>query len=311
MAQLIGIDLGGTTVKIGFLSENGEILNNWQIPTDTEENGKNILTDIVKSIDEKIVEFGYEKNEFLGAGIGVPGPVTNDGVLLGAVNLGWKEEVRIEEKLSELLGLPVKADNDANVATIGEMWTGSGSGATDMIFVTLGTGVGGGVITNGSIVKGANGGGGEIGHITVELNEGEACNCGKTGCLETVASATGIVRETEKALSKFEGSSILQSYEKLNAKNIFDAAKNEDEFALSMVDQLGQYLGLALANIASTTNPKAIVIGGGVSKAGSILIDVIKKHFTRFVFAANKNVDFEIAKLENDAGIIGAAYLVK
>ncbi len=311
MKKLIGIDLGGTTVKIGFLTVEGEIINHWQIPTDTSDAGKNILSDIVKSINEKIVEYGYEKEDFLGAGIGVPGPVTHSGVLLKAVNLGWQEEVNIEYEFSKMIDMPVRADNDANVATIGEMWQGSGEGARDMIFVTLGTGVGGGVITNGEIVKGANGGGGEIGHIAVDFEHGEKCNCGKTGCLETLASATGIVRETNKALKNYTGTTILSSYDNLNAKNIFDAAKNDDEFALEMVENLGRSLGFVLANIASTTNPETIVIGGGVSKAGTILTDVIKKHFVKYVFDSNKNVEFKIAKLENDAGIIGAAYLVK
>lgn len=312
MKKLIGIDVGGTTVKIGILDETGELLNHWSIYTDTSNHGKNILPDITNSINQKLVEQNIPKSEILGVGIGVPGPVDNNGILNGAVNLGWTKEVEIEKDLSKLLELPVHADNDANCASLGEMWRGSGLGAQNMIFVTLGTGVGGGIIANGKIIKGNNGGGGEIGHITVDRNDDAfLCNCGKKGCLETLTSATGIVKVAKKHLENYDGDTILRKYSNLNAKNVFDAAKKGDEFALSMLEIFGEYLAMALASISNITNPSTIVIGGGVSKAGSIIIKYIKRHFDQFVFYPNKEIEFKIASLGNNAGVIGAAYLVK
>lgn len=309
MKKIIGIDLGGTTVKMGLFLENGELLHSWFIETDTTDDGKNIISDIATSIEQVLKEQNVDFNDILGAGIGAPGPVTNDGVIHGAVNLGWSE-MNLAGALQKLINVPVYATNDANSAALGELWQGSAKGYLNMIFVTLGTGVGGGVIIDGNIVNGAHGGGGEVGHMPLILEDGEQCNCGRRGCLETVTSATGIVRETKKALIIYNEKTLLSNNDKLTARDIFDAAKAGDQFAITMVDKYSYYLGIGLAQMAAVTNPDVIIIGGGVSKAGTFLLDNVKKHFLGSVFPPIKDVQFKIAELENDAGIYGAAYLV-
>ena len=282
-----GVDVGGTTIKMGFFETDGKLLDKWEIKTDTTNGGENILSDIAKSIDNKLAQEGISKSDVQGIGVGVPGPVNSKGVVLKCVNLGWGV-FNVEEALSNLTGLMVKAGNDANVAALGEMWQGAGKGSEDMIMVTLGTGVGGGIIVDGKVIAGANGAGGEIGHITVNEDEIEACNCGQYGCLEQYASATGIVRMAKRKLAKTDAQTSLTSVDELSAKAIFDEAKSGDAVAVELVEELGKILGGALSNIAVVTNPEVIVIGGGVSKAGQILIDTIQKHFTESVFHACK-----------------------
>ncbi|MCM3586339.1 ROK family glucokinase [Mesobacillus maritimus] len=314
---LIGVDLGGTTIKMAFINFYGEILHKWEIPTDVSNEGKNITTDIANSIDEKLSEVGKTKSQVLGIGIGAPGPVNLDnGNIYEAVNLGWKEEYPLKSLLESETTLPVVVDNDANCAALGEMWTGAGNGAGDIVCVTLGTGVGGGVITNGDIVHGKSGAAGEIGHITSIADGGAPCNCGKTGCLETIASATGIVRMAMEELkqSKLNGRlrSIFNEEGKVSAKDIFDAARDGDQLASTVVDKVAFHLGMALANIANTLNPEKIVLGGGVSRAGSILLDAVTENFQRFSFPrVAKSTEISIAILGNDAGVIGSAWLVK
>lgn len=303
-----GVDVGGTTVKMGLFKENGQVLDRWEIITRTEENGAHILQDIADAIEEKISEKSIEKSQVQGIGIGVPGPVKADGTILTAVNLGWGV-FNVAEELEKLTGIRVKAGNDANVAALGEMWQGGGQGNTNVVMITLGTGVGGGIIINGEIVTGANGAGGEIGHIHVEDNETDSCNCGKKGCLEQMASATGVVRLAKKTLAASKEPSVLRTGE-ISAKTIFDAVKENDKLAMEVAEQFGKYLGTVLANVAAVTDPEVFVIGGGVSKAGDVLIQYIKKHYELRVFSACKDVKFSLAKLENDAGIYGAAKLV-
>lgn len=304
-----GVDVGGTTIKMGFFETNGKLLDKWEIKTDTTNGGDNILSDIAKSIDNKLAQEGISKSDVQGIGVGVPGPVNSKGVVLKCVNLGWGV-FNVEEALSNLTGLMVKAGNDANVAALGEMWQGAGKGSEDMIMVTLGTGVGGGIIVDGKVIAGANGAGGEIGHITVNEDEIEACNCGQYGCLEQYASATGIVRMAKRKLAKTDAQTSLTSVEELSAKAIFDEAKNGDAVAVELVEELGKILGGALSNIAVVTNPEVIVIGGGVSKAGQILIDTIQKHFTESVFHACKETRFVLAGLGNDAGMYGCVKML-
>lgn len=305
-----GIDVGGTTIKMGFFDvEKGELLEKWEIDTRKENGGVFILEDIASQIEKKLEEKKISKNEVAGIGLGVPGPVKADGTVVKCINLGWGI-FNVEEELSKKTGLSVKAGNDANVAALGEMWKGGGEGCKNLLLITLGTGVGGGIIVEGKMLSGSNGAGGEIGHVVVDETEEEVCGCGKKGCLEQYASATGIVRMAKKALAGYEQETPLKHIENLTAKDIFDEAKKGDIFALGQVEQMGRILGTAVANIACVVNPEMIVIGGGVSKAGNILIEAVEKYFKTRTFHACTNAGFALAKLGNDAGIYGAAYLI-
>ena len=304
-----GVDVGGTTIKMGFFETSGKLIDKWEIKTDTSNGGENILSDIAKAIDNKLAQEGISKNDVQGVGVGVPGPVNSKGIVLKCVNLGGGV-FNVEEELASLTGLKVKAGNDANVAALGEMWQGAGKGSEDMVMVTLGTGVGGGIIVDGKVIAGANGAGGEIGHITVNNDEIEACNCGQYGCLEQYTSATGIVRMAKRKLAKTDEETSLRAVEELSAKTIFDEAKKGDKIAGELVEELGKILGGTLSNIAAVTNPEVIVIGGGVSKAGQILIDTIHKHFTESVFHACKDTRFVLAGLGNDAGMYGCVKML-
>ena len=304
-----GVDIGGTTIKMGFFETTGNLIDKWEIKTNTENKGESMLSDVAQSIDNKLAQEGISKDDVQGVGIGVPGPVTSDGVVNRCVNLGWGVK-NVQEELSSLTGLKVKVGNDANVAALGEMWQGAAKGSKDVIVVTLGTGVGGGIIVDGKIVAGATGAGGEIGHITVNEAEIEPCNCGQYGCLEQYASATGIVRMAKRKLAKSDEATTLRNMEDLSAKIIFDEAKAGDEIAKGLVDELGKILGSALSNIACVVNPEVVVIGGGVSKAGTILTDVIKKYFIETSFLACKDAKFVLAELGNDAGIYGCVQMI-
>lgn len=303
-----GIDIGGTTVKCGLFNVKGDILEKWEIPTRTENNGINILPDVAATINDKIQERQLDREEIAGVGVGIPGPVDEEGAVLVAVNLHWGY-VQLEDQLERLVGLPVKAGNDANVAALGEMWKGGGAGYHNVVMVTLGTGVGGGIIINGKIVTGTHGAGGEIGHIHVEDSETEFCNCGNQGCLEQYASATGVVRLANRMLAVSDKPSVLREGE-ISAKTVFDAVKAGDEVAKEIAEQFGKYLGTAMAVVAGIVDPEVFVIGGGVSKAGQVLLDYIEKYFKKYAFSSCKDCIFTLAELGNDAGICGAARLV-
>lgn len=304
-----GIDVGGTTCKIGFFETNGKLIDKWEIKTNTENNGAAILSDIAQAVDNKLAQEGISKDDVQGVGIGVPGPVKSNGVVNRCVNLGWGI-VNVEEELGNLTGLKVKAGNDANVAALGEMWQGAAKGCKDVIMVTLGTGVGGGIIVDGKVVAGFNGAGGEIGHITVNHDEIEACNCGQYGCLEQYTSATGIVRVAKRKLAKTNDETTLRNFADLTAKDVFDEAKAGDAVALGLVDEVCGILGSTLSNIACVVDPEVVVIGGGVSKAGNILIESIQKHFVETSFHACRNTKFVIAGLGNDAGMYGCVQML-
>lgn len=309
MSQYVfGVDIGGTTVKLGLFDENGNILDKWEIGTNTEEGGKHILPDTAESILDTMKKKNIDKGQVLGIGVGAPGPIDDAGMVYGAANLGW-DTFSISGTLQELLDLPIKAANDANVAALGEMWKGGGKGYKNLLLVTLGTGVGGGVINNEQILTGTCGAGGEIGHMHINDDETEICGCGGCGCMEQYASATGVKRIAERTLAVTDTPSVLRE-KKLTAKAIFDAVKEGDEVAIDIAKQFGEYLGKSLASVATVLNPEAIVIGGGVSKAGEILFEYIKPPFMRTVFHGCKNVEFTLATLENDAGIYGAAKLI-
>ena len=305
---VFGIDIGGTTVKCGLFTVKGEFLEKWEIPTRTENNGAAILPDVADTVLKKIQEKGLAKEEIAGIGIGVPGPVNEQGEVPGAVNLHWGY-VNLAGDMEKMTGLRVKAGNDANVAALGEMWKGGGAGCQSIVMVTLGTGVGGGIINNGKIVTGAHGAGGEIGHIHVTDDVECNCNCGNHGCLEQVTSATGITYLANRRLKKDDRPSMLRGGE-VNAKTVFDAVKAGDELAKEVAEEFGKYLGTALASVACVVDPEVFVIGGGVSKAGQIILDYIKKYYAQYAFMTCKQAGFALAKLGNDAGIYGAAKML-
>ena len=306
---VFGVDVGGTTVKLGLFSIDGNVLDKWEIPTRTEDNGSNILPDIAASVKAKMAEKSISASDVEGVGIGVPGPVDDEGVVHRAVNLFWGV-TDARKILSDLLdGMKVCVGNDANVAALGEMWKGGGVGYKSIVMVTLGTGVGGGIIINGKVVNGSNGAGGEIGHMHVDDSETVSCNCGCKGCLEQYASATGILNLANIRLKKDDKESSLRSGE-VSAKTVFDAVKAGDELAIEVAEQFGEILGKALAVIAAVVDPQAFVIAGGVSKAGSVVTDYIEKNFKEYAFHACKDSAFKLATLGNDAGIYGSARLV-
>lgn len=308
MAEYVfGIDVGGTTVKMGFFQADGELVDKWEIPTRTENNGENILKDIADAALKKLADKNIDKSLVKGIGIGVPGPVADDGTVYKAVNLGWGV-FNIADELSKLTGLTVKAGNDANVAALGEAFKGAGKGCHSSVMVTLGTGIGGGIIINDKIISGFMGAGGEIGHIHVMDGEGEVCGCGNRGCLEQYGSATGIVRLANRRLSRDLKYSVLRDGE-ISAKAVFDAVKAGDEVAIEIAEHFGEILGKGLAAIACVVNPEAFIIGGGVSKAGEVVIDYIKEPFLENVFHGSRGTKFLLATLGNDAGIYGAARL--
>lgn len=306
---VFGVDIGGTTIKMGLFDMNANVLEKWEIPSVTANGGERILPDIAASIKETMAKMDITMGEVAGVGMGAPGPIDAQGTVYKTANLGWDTVFNIPEAFKKELDLPVMAGNDANVAALGEMWQGGGKGYKDLVVVTLGTGVGGGVICNGQMVTGATGSGGEIGHIHVEDNETEECGCHNIGCLEQYSSATGIVRLANRRLAKDNAPSVLRDNE-LTAKAVFDAVKFGDKVAIEVAEQFGQYLGKGLAAIAGVVNPEVIVIGGGVSKAGEVLIDYIKPYYMQYAFRGCRDVKFSLATLGNDAGIFGAAKLV-
>lgn len=304
-----GVDLGGTTVKIAYFDETGNMIENWEIPTVTENNGSQILPDIAASISDYRKKKGIQDADLLGVGIGVPGPVDSKGNINRCVNLGWGV-FNVSQELSRLTGLPAVAGNDANVAALGEFWKGGGQGCHNMVFVTLGTGVGGGIVIEGRLLHGAHGAGAEIGHMVINRDETAVCGCGKRGCVEQYCSATGIVRMAKLALAASKEASVLRGFENLTCKDIFDAGKQGDKLALTVLDKYYAYMGEFLANVCDVVNPECVVIGGGVSKAGSVLLEGMEPYFKKYVFHAASNVRFALASLGNDAGAYGAFKLV-
>ena len=311
MKYCFGADVGGTTVKLGLFTEGGELVDKWEIITRTENKGEAILPDIVKSLKAKIQEKGIMPDEVIGVGMGIPAPVNSEGIVEKTANLGWGYK-EVKRELQELTGWKVAIGNDANVAALGEMWKGAGHGEKNMLMVTLGTGVGGGAIIEGKPLIGAHGAGAEIGHICVNDSEERVCGCGKKGCLEQYASATGIARLARERLRADEKVSVLREkdLEQIDAKEVFDALKGGDEVAEEIVEKFGEYLAKGLATVAVVLDPNLFVIGGGVSKAGEILIPYVQKYYQKSAFFANKEVKFTIASIGNDAGICGAAKLL-
>lgn len=304
-----GIDVGGTSVKCGLFHTDGTLVEKWEIPTRTENNGQNILPDVAETINAKLAEKNIDKADVEGVGIGIPGPINSRGEAACAVNLYWGF-TPVAQILGDLTGLKAQAGNDANVAALGEAWKGAAAGAQNIIMITLGTGVGGGIIINGKILAGSHGAGGEIGHALVVRGEEEKCNCGNHGCLEQYASATGIVRVAGRVLAASEDDSTLRELQNITAKDVLDAFKAGDAVAVRIMEYVGDLLGGAIAGFTTVVDPEAIVIGGGVSKAGQPLIDCIEKYYQRYTFSSCKETPIVLATLGNDAGIYGAAKMV-
>ncbi|HFI2438553.1 TPA: ROK family glucokinase [Streptococcus suis] len=314
--KIIGIDLGGTSVKLAILTTEGEIQEKWSIKTNILDDGSHIVPDIIDSIQQRFESHGLTKDDFLGVGMGSPGVVDSEaGTVIGAYNLNWKTLQLVKEQFESALGLPFFIDNDANVAALGEQWVGAGNNNPNVVFMTLGTGVGGGVIAAGNLIRGIKGAGGELGHITVDFDEPFACTCGKKGCLETVASATGIVNLSRRYADQYAGDAKLKQMiddgQDVTAKDVFDLAKEGDDLALIVYRHFSEYLGVACANIAAVLNPAYIVLGGGVSAAGEFLLDGVRKVFAENSFPQIKeSTQIVLATRGNDAGVLGAASLV-
>ncbi len=306
-----GVDLGGTSVKLGFFSGEGDLIRKWEIPTDRTDNCANVIPDIAASIRSEMEKEGLTGNDLIGIGMGVPGPVQPDGYVEVCVNLHWHDRYPARELSDILDGVPVELGNDANVAALGEAWRGGGEGAEDAVMVTLGTGVGGGVIHRGKIVAGRHGLGGEIGHIHVRDGEPEQCNCGGYGCLEQVASATGIVREAKRMMQKSSVPSAMREYgDQISCRQICDLGSKGDALADETLETVARYLGLAVSTIALTVDPDVFIIGGGVSRAGDYLLDKIRKYYDGFTPISKNRGRVVLASLGNDAGIYGAVKMV-
>ena len=303
---IFGVDLGGTTVKIGLFATGGEFITKWEIETDTFDAGAHILSDIANSIQDCVRKAQIDPGDIVGIGMGIPGPVRPDGTCPGCANLGWGE-TDVKGELKCLTGFKTLVANDANVAAMGE-YIKYHSDIKNLALVTIGTGVGAGFVLKGRPLYGSVGAAAEIGHMVVNPGETAACACGGKGHLEQYASATGLVRTANRLMAEGDLETVLKAG--FSAKDVFDAAREGDELSVAAVDQLGKYLGIALANIAVTINPEKIVLGGGISNAGDILTDVVSKHFKNFVFPACADTRIELARLGNDAGIYGGYALV-
>ena len=304
-----GIDLGGTTVKLAYFNEEGQMLSKWEIPTNTAEGGKYILRDIAAAVQGYLEENNIPREDIIGLGIGVPGPISRSGMVNRCVNLGWGV-FNIQEELSALAGFPVKAGNDANVAALGECWKGGGQGYENIVMATLGTGVGGGIVIDGRIVYGAHGAGGEIGHLVLNKEETVPCGCGKYGCVEQYCSATGIVRTARRHLNRSVHPSSLRDIKDLTCKAIFDAAAEDDVVANEILERVYSQLAEFLSDVCCVVDPEVVVIGGGVSKAGEPLLNGISRHMHKYLFHAIRELKFALATLGNDAGAYGAFKLI-
>ena len=300
-----GIDLGGTTVKLAYFDQAGTMLDKWEIPTRTENGGEKILPDIAASVQEYLVKHQISRGDIIGLGIGVPGPVDGKGVVNGCVNLGWGS-FNVSATLSELTGFPVMAGNDANVAALGEYWKGGAQGCDNMMMVTLGTGVGAGIVVDGRVVHGTHGAGGEVGHMVINPLETEHAANGDCGTVEQYCSATGVVFLAKRALAACSSDSVLRRKENFTCKDVFDAAAAGDSLAAQVLEQVYGYLGLFLAAVCCTVDPEAVVIGGGVSRAGQPLLEGLSRYYKKYAFHAVKDVRFALASLGNDAGAYGA-----
>ncbi len=305
-----GVDIGGTSIKVGLFTTSGKLMDKWEIKTRTDACGKHILPDVAQTIEKKLVERCIEKSSVQGIGVGVPGAVRGEDYVEPCVNLNQWGGFDAAKALSELIGIPVKLANDANIAALGEMWRGGAEGHDNIVFVTLGTGVGGGIVVGGKILSGVHGAGGEIGHIKVRHGETETCGCGKMGCLEQYASATGIVRTAHQLIMESNEHSVLREIDSLTSKDVFAGASRGDALSQKVINSFAQELGRALATVSCVCDPEVIVIGGGVSAAGQSMLDAVQKQFREYAFPSAEATQFHLATLGNDAGIYGGVRLV-
>ena len=293
---------------MGLFTVEGELLEKWEIPTRTANQSEAVLPDVAAAVKGKMAEKGIAGDQVAGIGFGVPGPVTAEGIIVMNANLGWRNK-HVSRELEELTGLPCKGGNDVKTAGLGELWRGGAAGYRDAVFITLGTGVGAAIIVDGKVILGSKGAAGEVGHIKVDGEITQPCGCGGIGCMEQFASAPGIVKMATKLLEESDQPSLLRDTE-ITAKSVFDAVKEGDELAKEVAEKFGHYLGYALAATAAIVDPEAFIIGGGVSKAGNILIEYVQKYYKQYVWPGCRDKEFVLAKLGNDAGIYGAASYV-
>lgn len=309
MEYCFGVDIGGTFVKLGLFTVEGELLEKWQIKTRREDNSSHILPDIAEALEAKLEEKGIFREEVVGIGFGTPGPVTEDGVAVCPANLDW-ENKPVAKELTELTGFPARGGNDVNVAGLGEMWRGGAKGYKNVVVVPIGTGLGAAIVVNGKIITGTRGAAGEVGHIHVDNEIQQPCGCGAVGCVEQFSSATGLVRMAKKVLSESDRATSLRELDEVTAKDVVDAAKSGDAVAVEIFDKFCDYLGYSLAATAAIIDPEIFIIGGGVSKAGQILIDRVQGYFKKYAWPGIRDIKFALAELGNDAGIYGAASMV-
>lgn len=307
-----GIDLGGTTAKIGLFTTAGDLLEKWEVPTDTSDKGIRILPNLAAAVQDKMAQRGLTADQVEGVGLGVPGPILGASVVsIVCANLGGWGDCDAGAQLSQLLGgIRVLVGNDANVAALGEIWMGAAKGCRSAVMVTLGTGVGGGIVVDGRLIEGAHGAGGEIGHITVNPDEPAQCGCGKHGCLEQYSSATGVVRCMNKLLEENPDTPCTLRGTAFAAKDVFDAARSGDQLARQEVEDMALTLALALSNIAVITDPEMFLVGGGVARAGEVLLEPLNRHYQSHAFVSCRNIPICQASLGNDAGIYGAVRLI-
>lgn len=309
-AYAFGVDLGGTSVKLGLFQTDGTLMEKWEIPTRTENHSENLLPDIAQSLMGKLAHNGIAAEDVAGIGIGVPGAVLHGSYVMPCVNLDqWGGD--IAQQLSDLCrNLPVRVVNDANAAALGEMSHGGGRGCQNLVLVTLGTGIGGGIVIDGKLISGVHGAGGEIGHIKVADPDDVMCGCGKSGCLERYSSATGVVTRAKRLLADETIESSMRQYDPLTCKDVIDCAKAGDAAALQIFDTMTRMLGKALASVCCVCDPEVVVIGGGVARAGDILTEAIRKYFEEYAFPPTLGTKFVLAELGNDAGIYGAVQTI-
>ncbi|WP_134704677.1 ROK family glucokinase [Ammoniphilus sp. YIM 78166] len=308
-----GIDLGGTSIKMGICSPDGQIICEREQAT-PQGHYENVLEAFQQMLHQLLAEAELSPKDLAGVGVGVPALLdVEQGNVYEIVNLGWKN-VPLKAELEKRLGLPSYVDNDANTAALGEMWQGAGKCSRHLICITVGTGIGGGLIINGDIYHGALGLAGEIGHMTIRPEGGLLCNCGKPGCLETETSATAIAYYGRKAVDEQQETRLTQTLKQqgvITAKDVIDAARSGDVVSVKILHHVGYYLGLALAQMSNVLNPEKIVIGGGVSKAGDFFLEPIRENFIKYALnKVSETTDIVPATLGNKAGWLGAAWLV-
>ena len=302
-----GVDIYGPQIKIGFFDASGKLLHKWKINTPMQNSGNDILPAVAAEIDRYLTKKHIFEDDVLGIGVGIPGPVNSTGTVNKCINFGWGV-FNINRALSGLTGLPVASGNIASIAALGECWRGNSS--KNMVFAALNTGLGGAVVCNGNVVLGAQGGGGELGHMIINKNEKEACTCGKRGCVEQYCSPTGILRLAKRQLLANATPSVLRNRPLTDYHQVLDAAADGDRIAKTVMDQFYDYMGHFLSNVCCVTNPDKVVLGGEFCRMGPSLLENVAKAFHKYIFHANENVRFEYAKLGTDASIYGAFKLV-